>query len=304
MVISSRTLAGHKCPYCMHQKVLTGENDLATLRPDLVEEWDYEKNAPLLPSQVLSQSIKYVWWKCPVCGHSWKSKIGNRFNGRGCPNCSQAGTSFIEQSLYFYVKKAFPDALSRYKFKNVEMDIYIPSLLTAIEYDGSFYHKSEYASIRETKKDVFCTQNNIRLIRLREKPLPFTKSAINLECDCSKWNRIEKTISDLLIFLNGNLIDKIDLKKDLPNIITSKRKLIKDRAFGKEFPNLLNEWDYEKNLPAIPDYFTKGSDAKVWWKCTQGHSYIQSIANHCRGTRCPICYGEKRKSGLHKKTFF
>ena len=114
--ITTRTLRGAGCPYCHNQKVLTGINDLATLNPLLASEWDFEKNAPLLPNEVFSHGTKSVWWKCPVCGHSWKSKINNRANGRGCPNCSQAGTSFIEQSLFFYISKVFKDALNRHKY--------------------------------------------------------------------------------------------------------------------------------------------------------------------------------------------
>ena len=36
----------HGCPYCSGNKVLKGVNDLATLYPHLVEEWD-ESNRPL-----------------------------------------------------------------------------------------------------------------------------------------------------------------------------------------------------------------------------------------------------------------
>lgn len=293
--ISSRTLKNVGCPYCANQILLPGQTDLESQNPLLAKEWDYEKNYPLKPNEVFSHTNKSYWWKCPVCGHSWKARINNRANGRGCPNCSKAGTSFIEQSIYYYVKLCFADTLNRFKIQNTEFDIYIPSLNTGIEYDGVFYHNSKDASIRETKKDNFCLENNIKLIRLREKPLPFTKSAINIACDCTKWNRIEMTIRNLIDYLNGKLNCEICLRKDLPNIITSKRKLMKEKAFGKAYPHLLEEWDYEKNIPIIPDYFTKGSDAKVWWICKKGHSFQQRIANRCNGAGCPECYKERRR---------
>ena len=299
--ISSRTLKNVGCPYCAHQILLPGENDLETQNPELAKEWDYDKNKPLTPKEVFSHTNKSFWWKCPICGHSWKARINNRANGRGCPNCSQAGTSFIEQAIFYYIKKSFPDALNRYKYQNTEFDIYIPSLCLAIEYDGVFYHNSKDASIRENKKDQFCIDKNIKLIRLREKPLPASANAINIECDCSKWDRIERTIENLLNYLEIKPDYKISLKKDLTNIITSKRKLMKDRAFGKEFPELLDEWDYEKNLPIIPDYFSKGSDVKVWWICKNGHSFQQKIANRCHGSGCPECFKAKRKEGLNRK---
>ena len=54
---------GNNCPYCCGVKVWTGYNDLATLRPDLVEEWDYDKN-DISPKTIGIGSCKKVWWKC------------------------------------------------------------------------------------------------------------------------------------------------------------------------------------------------------------------------------------------------
>ena len=77
---------GNGCPYCSNQKVLAGYNDLATMYPDLAEEWDYKKNGALLPSQVLPGAEKKVWWICKQ-GHSWDAWIFNRKKGVGCPYC-------------------------------------------------------------------------------------------------------------------------------------------------------------------------------------------------------------------------
>lgn len=82
--ISSRA-SGSNCPYDSGKLPIVGETDLATCRPDLAAEWDYEKNTPLLPTQVTVGSGKAVWWKCPH-GHSWKAFILNRTRrGDGCP---------------------------------------------------------------------------------------------------------------------------------------------------------------------------------------------------------------------------
>lgn len=35
----------HGCPYCTGQKVRKGINDFATLYPDLLKEWDWDKNS-------------------------------------------------------------------------------------------------------------------------------------------------------------------------------------------------------------------------------------------------------------------
>lgn len=83
--ICSRT-HGKGCPICMGRQVLAGFNDLAFRRPDLAAEWDYQKNTPLLPSEVTVGSGCKVWWKCDQ-GHSWQATITHRNEGRGCPFC-------------------------------------------------------------------------------------------------------------------------------------------------------------------------------------------------------------------------
>ncbi len=81
--------SGRGCPYCAHQKVLKGNNDLQTVNPTLAEEWNYEKNDGLTPADVLPNSNKKVWWKCSQ-GHEWQAGIANRNRGAGCPVCAKA----------------------------------------------------------------------------------------------------------------------------------------------------------------------------------------------------------------------
>ncbi len=49
-------------------KLIVGQNDLATVNPNLAAEWHPSKNGSLLPSQTTAGSNKKVWWlgKCGV----------------------------------------------------------------------------------------------------------------------------------------------------------------------------------------------------------------------------------------------
>lgn len=86
--IHNRTgLNKNKCPICSNRKVLPGFNDLATINPELVKEWNYDKNGDLLPTNILSKTNKYVWWKC-VRGHEWSASVNSRAYGSKCPFCS------------------------------------------------------------------------------------------------------------------------------------------------------------------------------------------------------------------------
>ena len=78
------------CPYCSG-KIVTKENNLEVLFPEVSREWDYEKNGDLKPNQVFSKTMKKVWWKCDR-GHSYKSEIEMKgIRDRGCPQCYKVG---------------------------------------------------------------------------------------------------------------------------------------------------------------------------------------------------------------------
>ena len=78
---------GTGCPICDGKVVLEGFNDLKTSYPDIIDEWDYEKNLPLTPENIMPGSHTVVWWKCRN-GHTWQASPNHRISkGRGCPCC-------------------------------------------------------------------------------------------------------------------------------------------------------------------------------------------------------------------------
>ena len=86
--ISSRAGGGTGCPFCAGQKVIQGENDLATQYPQLAAQWDAAKNGTLTPELVTSGSNRRVWWRCEK-GHSYPAVIAHRVrSGSDCPYCS------------------------------------------------------------------------------------------------------------------------------------------------------------------------------------------------------------------------
>jgi len=87
-IVNSRT-AGNNCAVCSGRTLLTGFNDLATIRPDLVAEadgWD--------PSTVVSGSKKKLLWRCAE-GHQWAATVASRtrHQASGCPTCGNYGFS-------------------------------------------------------------------------------------------------------------------------------------------------------------------------------------------------------------------
>lgn len=79
---------GSGCPYCAGRAVLPEENSLAAIAPELLSEWDTEKNAPLTPEQVLAGTHRKIWWRCKK-GHSWQAAAASRIRKRTeCPVCA------------------------------------------------------------------------------------------------------------------------------------------------------------------------------------------------------------------------
>ena len=84
--VKSRTVNGTGCPYCSHNFVPPGFNDLASRFPEIAAEWS-ERNLPLTPDQVTAFKNIKVWWKCHL-GHEWNTLISTRAGGSQCPYCS------------------------------------------------------------------------------------------------------------------------------------------------------------------------------------------------------------------------
>lgn len=80
---------GSRCPVCAGKVVIPGENDLSTVRPDLLAEWDWDKNASLTPDTLLPSSHAKVWWRCEK-GHRWEAAVFSRTREKaaGCPYCT------------------------------------------------------------------------------------------------------------------------------------------------------------------------------------------------------------------------
>lgn len=81
-------VAGKGCPICSGHKIVPGINDLATLNPALLAEWDFDKNTDD-PNVISPNSHKKAWWKCAECGNEWLAEIHSRNSGVRCPVCAK-----------------------------------------------------------------------------------------------------------------------------------------------------------------------------------------------------------------------
>lgn len=87
LMISKRTGRGDGCPYCSGKKVIEADS-LFYKFPQLMQEWNFEKNNKLDPKKLSKGSNKKAWWFCQN-GHEWETRIVHRtIHNTGCPYCS------------------------------------------------------------------------------------------------------------------------------------------------------------------------------------------------------------------------
>ena len=229
---------GTGCPYCSGNQVIVGHNDLATVNPKLLKEWNYEKNGNLKPFMVASNSSKKVWWKCNK-GHEWQAVISSRNIGNGCPICAkELQTSFPEQAIYFYIKKLFPDAINGDHHLQMELDIFIPSKKIAIEYDGSFWHKNLKSDERKNK---LCRENKIILFRVKEniKEESVENEYLRIIPCAYSDSGIKSAIELITKYLDKNI--NVDLNRDRASIYESFINNQKDQSLMIINPEIAKE---------------------------------------------------------------
>lgn len=311
-VASQNDKIEHGCPYCSGRLVIKGKTDLLTLFPEISKEWDYEKNGDLQPSDISSKSGIKVWWKCSE-GHEWKATVGNRtHNNSGCPRCNLENVnSFCEQAVYFYVRRAFPDAINGDHHLDIELDIFIPSLHYAIEYDGEAWHHSEKRKANDENKNRLCADAGIKLIRIREPKLPEVDDCVIIHrSDSTRSESLNNAIHELLVLLGVSSI-YVDTDKDSSLILDQFATKKYENSLACCYPDVASEWHPIKNGNMTPDRISKASNRVVWWLGKCGHEWQAIVSERTMPTRsrkeggvrkaygCPYCSGKRILIGFN-----
>lgn len=294
--IESRTRKNSStgCAVCSKKRLYKGENDLITFCENhieakhLLKEWYYQKNL-IKPDEIVATSNKKVWWICSN-NHKWNATVSSRVRGNRCPKCNP-NTSFPEQAIFYYISQIFKKTTSRYNINKIELDIFIPELNTGIEYDGYYFHKN--AEQREITKNKICQENNIRLIRIREKGLRIYDNCESIIRD--EYNN--ESSLDIVIIKLLKLLNKygdINTKRDKIKIMQQYKQYLKNESIELLYPNLVLEWDYEENKGLNLCNFSKGSHYRAHWKCLKcGHKWIAEIKSRVNGNDCKRCGRQK-----------
>lgn len=302
---------GHNCPYCSGRYAVKGVTDLATTHAYMLKEWNYSRNLDIVPEQVSAGSNKKVWWVCSK-GHEWEASIGNRVKGRGCPVCSSSKrTSVPEKVILFYLSKIFDDIKENFQFEwseHMEVDIYIPSIRLAVEYDGEYWHQS---IDRDMRKDRLCQENRIDLIRIREPRCPEYNhdaqvTVFMTEEPASNMVYLDKTLHQLFKHIHvhygfSSSFD-INISKDYAQILDMIGYSEANASLEALFPDIAREWHDTKNGNLTPSMVSAGSSKLIWWRCAEGHEWKTAVSNRTNAdnqNKCPYCQNKKAWPGYN-----
>lgn len=229
--VKSRTINGTGCPYCSHNKVLEGFNDLASQMPEVAAEWS-EKNYPLLPTMVTPFANKKVWWRCSK-GHEWHMLISTRSGGSKCPYCSG-----------IILLKGFND---------------------------------------------FATRQPQLAEEWSDRNLPLTPDMVNEKSRKNVWWKCRECGNEWKSVVYARI------KGTVCPVCADRAVLPGYNDLATTDAHLLDEWDYERNKDITPTAVSRNSMKSVWWKCSLGHSWRAKIYERTVEEKgCPVCEQEYR----------
>ena len=113
-------------------------------------------------------------------GHIFEMSYGNfRFKKYGCPKCSYINkSSKPEKIIVEYVKTIYSGTIlendrtqvkNYWSGKNLELDIFLPDVRKAIEFNGEYWHSSDKAKWYDEMKKKQCIKKKIDLFIINER---------------------------------------------------------------------------------------------------------------------------------------
>ena len=275
---------------------------------EIASEWDYEKNAPLLPKMLSLGSNQQVYWKCKN-GHSWKASIKERIGrdnrkGTGCPYCS--GNKVLVG--YNDIASQFPALLKEWDYTR---NMVLPTEISR-GYNGKIWwickngHNWQSRISNRINLNTGCPYCSNRKVIAGDNDFSVTNPSLVKEWDYAKNEGINlheytagshKKVWWMCPSCGYEWIATIrDRAKGQGCPACANRVVFKGHNDLKTLnPSLSLEWDIENN-ELSPNDVVPGSHKKVWWKCSScGHQWAASIYSRNNGSGCPECAKKSRQ---------
>lgn len=302
---------GCGCPVCSGKIVLRGDNDIATEFPELALQWNYEKNAPLMPSQVMGGSHRLVWWRCEK-GHEWRATVKSRAEGCGCPVCAGRKLLVGENDLTsvrpdlaaeWHPKKngtLTPDKVIAFTTRRVwwlcerghEWQARVKDRM-----DGTGCPVCSGQKVAEGVNDLESGYPLIAAQWHSVKNGVLTPRQVSASSNRRIWWRCEKGHE-----WQASVYSRTQMQTGCP-YCTNRKVLAGFNDLATVEPEIARQWHPTLNESLTPEQVTAGSRKRAWWICSEGHVWKTVIYARTgeKKTGCPFCAGNVRKKNYKYK---
>lgn len=140
---------GCNCSNCIKERVIKERTKTTEEYKKEVKELVGDEY--LVKGDYIKNSIKIPMLHT-VCGKTWEVKPNDFLYGHRCPTCCLKSISNKEKELFNFIKENYNGTIientrnilinKKDKRKNKEIDIYIPDLKLAFEFNGLYFHSS------------------------------------------------------------------------------------------------------------------------------------------------------------------
>jgi hypothetical protein len=288
--------SGRGCPYCSKRRVLSGENDLATVYPALSAEWLGEKNAPLTPETISPFSSRHVWWQCSQ-GHEWQANVASRSAGNGCPYCSGRRAVPGKTDL----ATLYPELAAQWHPSKNEVpvpDHVRPGTHAKVWWQCSQGHEWQ-AVVKSRVAGNGCPMCGGWMATPGETDLASQRPELLMEWHPTKNGDIDptrvSTFSNKPVWWQCRLGHEWKVPPSQRSIgqgcptCSGRRVLAGFNDLTTKNFELAAQWDLAKNGDLLPEQVAQFSNRRVWWLCSLGHSWRTSVAHRSSGKGCPYC---------------
>lgn len=292
---------GSGCPVCLGRKIIVGVNDLATLRPDLAQEWSGRN--PKSAQEVTLGSNAKVWWKSQTCGHEWEAVVSKRTGrGSGCIYCAKAGTRILPGFNDLATKE--PEIAKEWSPRNEKSASEVfPTTAKKYWWVGARCgHEWEATPANRTSERSgcpFCVHNPQVLSGHNDLATLYPEIA-------KEWSpRNKLTPERVTSKANRKVWWRCERGHEWSAAVGGRtgrgagcphcwgRLYPGENDLETVFPEIARQWNHERNEGKVPSEVTKMSDSRVWWKCEEGHEWRAAVSDRTRQdgkhTGCPRC---------------
>lgn len=309
--VYTRTGSGTGCPVCAGKVPLTGENDLATLYPNLASQWHPTRNGTLTPSQVSTGSHRLVWWVCEK-GHVWRTQIRSRVEGCGCPVCADREIRPEENSLAV----RFPQLAAQWhptRNGNLMPDMLAPGTNRQVWWRCEKGH-AWLASVSSRTvggsgcpvcagRSVIPGENDLATFfpAIADQWHPEKNGNLTPECLSPYSNHKVWWMCPLGHEYQATVAARTGRGSGCP-YCTGRKVLSGFNDLAALEPEVAKQWHPTLNGILTPEMVTVGSSRRVWWECDRGHVWKAAIYSRTGVQKCgcPICGGRIGQKRLER----